>query len=84
MNELFPVVAGAAIGVALHRLAPSRWRVPLVVALSVVVGFIAAAISGELAISAGFILIDVGQVLVMAFLGMAASVLWDRRAGIIR
>jgi hypothetical protein len=80
VQEVFPVVAGAIVGVAVHRLTPSQWRIPLIVLLSLVIGFLAAALAGELAISAGFILIDVGQVLVMALLGMAASTLWACRA----
>lgn len=83
MNEVFPAVAGAVIGVAVHRLVPARWRIPAIVALSVVVGFLASALAGELAISLAFIVIDVGQVLVMALLGMAASALWSRRAGAV-
>ncbi len=79
MNEVFPVVAGAVIGVLALRIAAFRLRLLVIAVASVVVGVIASAVSGELAESPLFILVDTAQVLIVALLAGAAVALWQRR-----
>ena len=79
MHEVFPVVTGAVVGFAVQRLVAPRLRLLVLIALSVVVGVVAAYVSGELAISWGFILVDMGQVLVVAMITMALVAMWQRR-----
>jgi hypothetical protein len=80
MNEIFPVMMGATIGALLQLFASGRARVVGLILLSLLAGFVASAISGELEISLGFILIDVGQVLLVGALTMAAVAVWQRRS----
>jgi ABC-type Co2+ transport system permease subunit len=78
MHELFPIAAGVLVGLLTFRIAQPRWRAAALVVMSVVFGFAASAISGELALSWGFLLIDIPLV----FLAATATVLavnWVRR-----
>lgn len=79
MHEVFPVTAGAVLGVAALRITSLRLRLLVVALASVVVGVIASAVSGELAESPAFILVDTVQVLVVALLVIAVVTLWQRR-----
>lgn len=80
MHEVFPVAAGIAIGALTLRLAPAGLRAVLLISLSIVAGVLASAISGELALSWGFILIDIPQVLVAAVLTHGLIAAWQRRS----
>lgn len=84
MQEVFPVLMGALIGAGVAMLAPARMRIALPAVLSVVAGFAASALSGELEISPGFILIDVGQVVLVAALTTVVALAWQRRAARVR
>lgn len=84
MHEVFPVVAGIVVGLLAMRLPAGRPRGIAVAALSVVFGVLASAISGELELSAGFILIDIPQVLVTAALTATLVTAWQRRAVRVR
>ncbi len=77
MYEVVPIVAGvgAALVVA-QRIAP-RWRMVTLVALSLLIGFTASAVSGELSLSWGFVPVDVAEVLLAA--GLSTIVLNTRR-----
>jgi hypothetical protein len=79
MYEVFPVVSGIVLGLAAFRYFPARLRWVAVVALSIVLGVTASAISGELAMSWEFILIDSPQVLLVAVITLAACLVWQRR-----
>ena len=78
MQEVFPVAMGAVIGIAVQSLASSRLRIPLMLVLGVLAGVAASALAGEIEISPAFILIDVGQVVIVAALAMAATAVWQR------
>jgi MYXO-CTERM domain-containing protein len=84
MQELFPVLAGALVGVAALSIAARRWRVVAIVAASAVIGLVASAVSGELAANWAFLLVDTAQVLVAALLMLAAATLWQRRRATLR
>ena len=67
MGELFPVIAGVCIGFIMQRAASPRLRMAMMVLLSIVAGFIASYISGELLVSWDFLLFDVPLVFIAAF-----------------
>lgn len=58
MSELFPVLSGVVIGVALGAIAPNL-RVPIALALALVIGFVATVISGEYSLTWGYLLVDI-------------------------
>ena len=66
MGELFPVVAGVCIGLIMQRLTTSRMRITALVVLSILAGFTASYISGELFVSWDFLLFDIPLVFIAA------------------
>jgi len=66
MSELFPVLAGICIGLVVHRIASVRTRNITLFVLSILTGFTASYISGELFVSWGFLLVDILLVLLGA------------------
>jgi hypothetical protein len=66
MNEVFPVMAGVLVGLIAMRIASVQLRAVAVVVLGVIFGVAASAISGELAISWEFILVDIPLVIATA------------------
>jgi len=81
MNELFPVLAGAAIGAGVLRIAAARARFTALIALCLLAGLAASLVSGELALSWGFVPVDIVQALVAALL-MLGVVRVVRRGGL--
>jgi len=79
MDEVFPVLAGVIIGLVVPVVVPSRLRWLALGVLSVAFGFVASFISGELAISSIYILIDVVQVLGGALATWVLAAAWRRR-----
>jgi hypothetical protein len=69
MAEVFPIVAGTLCGVAIMRLR-TRHRLSILVATSIAIGIVAALVSGELARSAAFLLVDVPEALAAAGVGV--------------
>ena len=84
MDEVFPVLAGVVVGLAIHHVTPTWLRVLLLALFSLGFGTAASFLSGELAISWAYILIDTGQVLVAASLTAVLVALWRRRAWRLR
>lgn len=79
MDEVFPVLAGVVVGLAMHHIS-ARWlRLLLLAVLSLCLGTAASWLSGELAISWTYILIDAGQVLVAAGMTAVLAAAWRRR-----
>ena len=68
MDELFPVLAGIVVGLALHRVFPVWLRTCVLGVLSILLGATATWISDEFAISWVYLLIDIGQVLVAGWM----------------
>jgi uncharacterized membrane protein YeaQ/YmgE (transglycosylase-associated protein family) len=64
MNELFPIATGLLVGTAAAFVGPRRHRAGWAALVALVVGFVAAFVSGELELSAAFLVLDTGQVLV--------------------
>ena len=79
MDEVFPVLAGIALGLATCTLRRAWLRVAVVAILGVALGALASWISGELAVSRLYVLVDAAQVLVAAFLTGALVGRWLRR-----
>jgi hypothetical protein len=79
MEEVFPVLAGVAIGMAVHRIGPVWLRVAVVGVLGLAFGVLASWISGELAISWIYVLIDTTQVVVAAVMTSVLVKVWSRR-----
>jgi len=67
MEEVFPVLSGIVVGLVLGFI-PQRIRMLALGALSVAFGTLASWISGELAVSWIYLLIDIAQVLGAALL----------------
>jgi predicted transporter len=79
MDEVFPVLAGIALGLATYTLRRAWLRVTVVAILGVALGAVASWISGELAVSRLYVLVDAAQVIVAALLTGALVRLWLRR-----
>jgi hypothetical protein len=77
MEEVFPVAAGVLLGLLSFRL-PRSLKAAVIGALSVVVGVLAAWLSGELAISWVYALVDTAQVAVAAVMTVFAVKAWHR------
>ena len=79
MDEVFPVLAGIVVGMAIHRVHPMWLRVCLVAVLALLFGALASWVSGELAISRIYVLIDAAQVGVAAVMTAVLVRVWRRR-----
>ena len=79
MEEGFPVLAGVAIGLAIHRVGPVWLRCAVLGVLGFVFGILASWISGELAISWIYLLIDTTQVVAAAVMTSVLVRAWHRR-----
>jgi len=80
MEEVFPVLAGVVVGLALHALKSRTLRSILVLIAALGFGALAAWVSGELAISPVYIAIDAAQVAIAAILTAMLVTAWRRRA----
>ena len=79
MDEVFPVLAGIVLGLATFTLRRIWLRVAVVAVLGVGLGAAASWISGELAVSPFYVLVDAAQVIVAAFLTGVLVRYWLRR-----
>lgn len=81
MDEVFPVLAGIALGLATCAVRPTWLKAVVVGTLGVGLGAVASWISGELAISGFYLLVDTAQVIGAAILSGALARIWLRRRG---
>ena len=79
MDEVFPVLAGIVLGLVLQPLRSARARGVALAIGGPVLGAVASWISGELAVSWVYALIDAVQVLAVAILTVLAVGAWRRR-----
>lgn len=84
MSELFPILAGVAIGLVVQRIAGPRWRALALFALSALAGATASFISGELFVSWNFLLFDIPLVFAAAVAVSLGLSWWRRRAAATR
>jgi hypothetical protein len=79
MDEVFPVLGGIALGLASSAVRPLWLRAVMVGILGVGIGAVASWISGELAVSRLYLLVDAAQVIVAAVLTGGLVEFWLRR-----
>ncbi len=79
MDEVFPVLAGIAVGLVLGFI-PSRLRMLALGVFSVAFGSLASWISGELAISWVYVVMDVPQVLLASLLTAVLVARWQHHS----
>ena len=79
MDEVFPVLAGIALGLAALTLRAGWRRVAVIGVLGAAFGAVASWISGELVVSRLYVLVDAAQVIVAAFLTGLLVQGWRRR-----
>jgi hypothetical protein len=85
MQELFPLAAGALIGLLVQRLrASTSLKVAMFVGLCIVFGSLASWISGELEVSWGFISVDMALVWLGGLVSVGLIAAWRRRSTITR
>jgi hypothetical protein len=80
MEEVFPVAAGAVIGLLVQSVPGPRLRAIVLVALCLIFGALASFLAGELEISMAFISVDTVLVFVGALLAVGAVALYRRRS----
>ena len=73
MYELIPLLAGCAAGIALRPVRSRRIAAISIVVVALVAGALAATLSGEFEISAGFLLWDVGQGVIAGFASLVLA-----------
>ena len=84
MEEVFPVVSGVVLGLVVTYLVAGRLRGWILTVGSALIGGTASWISGELAVSWLYLVVDIGQVLMAAALTWVLAVRWRRFAGAAR
>jgi len=79
MEEVFPVLAGVVVGLVTSRIMQTWLRVIAVVLLGLAFGAIASWISGELAVSWVYVVIDTAQVIGASVMITVLVRAWRRR-----
>jgi hypothetical protein len=77
--EILAIVAGVVIGLIAARLSSTPLKIAAIITGSVAVGVIVSSVSGELSISWGFLVFDIGQVLIAAAVAVVLSSLWQHQ-----
>lgn len=80
MEEVFPVGSGVVLGLVIAYLVPGRLRGSILAVGSILIGATAAWITGEVAVSWLYLLVDIGQVLVAGALTWILALRWRRFA----
>jgi hypothetical protein len=83
MEEIFPVGSGVVLGLVIAYLASGRLRGWILATGSVLIGVTASWLSGELAVSWLYLLVDIGQVLVAGALTWTLALRWRRLVGAV-
>ena len=78
MEEVFPVGSGVVLGLVVANLVSGRLRGWVLGVGSVVIGATASWISGELAVSWLYLVVDIGQVVVAGSLTWILAARWRR------
>lgn len=84
MHEVFPVLAGVAIALFAYRFVAARLRPVVMAVLGVSAAVGAAAISGEAAVSAGFVALDLAQVALAIVLTSVVIARFQARSARVR
>ena len=83
MEEIFPVGSGIVLGLVVAYLVSGRLRGWILAAGSVLIGVMASWLSGELAVSWLYLLVDIGQVLIAGALTSILVLRGRRLAGAV-
>ena len=84
MEEVLPVGSGVVLGLVVAYLVSGRLRGWILAVGSVLIGAMASWVSGELAVSWLYLVVDIGQVLVAAALTWTLAARWHRFTGVVR
>lgn len=84
MEEAFPVALGVVLGVVVAYLVSGRQRGWVLGGGSLLIGVAASWISGELAVSWLYLLVDIGQALAAGALTWILAARWRRHTGAVR
>ncbi|PYN04259.1 MAG: hypothetical protein DME07_03905 [Candidatus Rokuibacteriota bacterium] len=79
MHEVFPVLAGIGLGLATSAVRANWLKSLLIAVLGLAIGATASRVSGELAISWVYVLIDTAQVVGASVLTGILVTVWVRR-----
>lgn len=79
MEEVFPVLAGVVVRLAVHSMRSVWLRLSLLVLFGLGFGLVASSISGELAISWTYALIDIAEVIGSGAMTIVGITIWHRR-----
>jgi hypothetical protein len=79
MDEVFPILGGVVLGLAMYRLRPLWIRVVVIGIVGVGLGAAASWVSGELVLSYMYLLVDAVQVMIASVISGAVVSLWLRR-----
>jgi hypothetical protein len=79
MDEVFPVLAGIALGLGAYPVRPRWLRLVVVGLLGIALGAMASWVSGELVLGWVYVLIDTAQVVAAAIMSGLLVRVWLRR-----
>jgi hypothetical protein len=79
MEEVFPVLSGIVLGLVTYSLRPTWLKAVAIAVLGAALGALASWVSGELAVSSIYILIDVAQVVGAAVMTVVLVKAWLHR-----
>jgi ABC-type antimicrobial peptide transport system permease subunit len=79
MEEIFPVSAGVVLGLVTHLVGTVRLKALLIALFGVAIGAFASWVSGELAISWVYVVIDTAQVVGASIMTAFLIGAWSRR-----
>jgi hypothetical protein len=79
MDEVFPVLSGIVLGLVIHAIGPAWLKVASIGICGIALGTLASWISGELAVSWVYLLVDAGQVIAAAIMTGVLARIWLRR-----
>lgn len=79
MDEIFPVFSGVVLGFIVARMSSGQTRTAVLIVASLALGLCASWISGELAVSPWYALVDVAQVLIAAIMVAVLVKKWSSR-----
>ncbi len=82
MYEFVPLIGGVVLGLVIAQITGRMRKGIVVVVLSLIIGYAACALSGELALSWIYLVFDVGQVLFAALATQLLLSRWQRRSAI--
>lgn len=80
MEEVLPIAAGIVAGFIVHTIVPARLKSLALVILTVLLGFLATYVSGELLISWAYVVFDSAQVMVAAAISAWLIGWWQHRS----